>query len=180
VFCLAKPDFTLSRGDQPLTEPDGPDWRFRALATLGLGAIWLGLTGGEARALVIGLPVVSLAVMAAEAAEGGRYLPALWRLPGFAVRFGAEIAVSAWDVTRRVLARDPAFRPGLMRYRVRLQGEGARAAFMNAVTLTPGTLSAGLAGDALTVHALDPSPAVTQSLLRLEARIAGLYGEALA
>jgi multisubunit Na+/H+ antiporter MnhE subunit len=162
-----------------LTEPEGPRWRFRLLATASLAAIWLGLTGGEVRALVIGAPVVALAVLAAERTGGARYLPLLRPLPGFLWRTGVEIARSAWDMARRILARDPGFAPALVAYPLRLRGEGALAAFMNAVTLTPGTLSAGLTDDRLAVHALDPGAETDDALRALEARVARLYGETL-
>jgi multicomponent Na+:H+ antiporter subunit E len=151
---------------------------FAALATVALAAIWLGLTGGEWRSLVVGAPVVALAVAAALATDARAHLPTSWRAPGFALGFAVEIVRSAWDVARRVLSRDPGLSPGAQVHVLRLRGDGARAAFMNAVTLTPGTLSARLDGDRLTVHALEPGEAVARSLSALEARIAALYGEA--
>ena len=153
---------------------------FAIAAALALGLLWLGLTGAEWRALVVGAPVVLVATAAAVATDGARHLPRLWPLPGFLLRFSADLARSAWDIARRVLAREPGFRPGTQVYHLRLQGDGARAAFMNAITLTPGTLSAALRDDRLIVHALDPGEAVQRELAALEARIGRLYGEALA
>jgi multicomponent Na+:H+ antiporter subunit E len=89
------------------------------------------------------------------------------------------LARSAVDLALRLARRDPDFAPGLVAYRVRLRGEGARAAFMNAVSLTPGSLSASLRGDWLIVHSLDGDrPDVRASLSTLESLVAELYDEA--
>jgi multicomponent Na+:H+ antiporter subunit E len=150
---------------------------FAVAAAVALGLLWLGLTGGEWRALVVGAPVVLLATATAVATDGLKHLPRPAPLPGFMLGFIADLARSAWDIARRVLARDPGFAPGTQVYRLRLRGDGARAAFMNAITLTPGTLSAALDGDRLTVHALNPGEAVSRDLAALEGRVGRLYGE---
>ena len=156
------------------------DIRFVTLAIAPFGALFAVLTGAEPRALIRGAPVAVAASLIAHAAGGARYLPRPWPALLFAPWFLKEIFVSAWALGRRLLARDPGFSPGVVCYPLRLESEGARAAFMNAVTLTPGTLSARLHGDALEVHALDADEDVAAALAPLEGRVGRLYGERLA
>jgi multicomponent Na+:H+ antiporter subunit E len=161
----------------PQLDGAGAQARLLALAVVAGASVWIGLTGAEPRSLVVGVPTVAAAAVAARVAGAGRHLPRAWAAPGFALRLLAEIFVSAWSVGRRLFAREPGFAPALTHYTLRLRGEGARAAFMNAVTLTPGTLSAGLDGDRLAVHALDGEAGLAPALEALEVRVAGLYGE---
>jgi multicomponent Na+:H+ antiporter subunit E len=167
---------------EPRPETSGAAWRrvpqAVLVALLGLGA-WTALTGGEPASLVVGLPAVALATAAslrAEAAPPGNP-SALVRFVPFFLR---EILASAWYVAARVFRRRLDLDPGLVTYRLRLEGQPARAAFMNAVTLTPGTLSADLRGDRLDVHALDRRGDPRASLAALEARIARLFDQPLA
>jgi multicomponent Na+:H+ antiporter subunit E len=140
-------------------------------------AAWLGLVGGDLASLVIGLPAIGLGYFAACRA-GARSVPIrIARLPGFCLGLLGEIATSGWRVARRVVAKEPGFAPAVQRYRVLLRSEAARATFMNAVTLTPGTLSAELRGDVLEVHALDGRANVATELGPLEAKIARLFDE---
>lgn len=165
--------------------PLGPSKRFSAdagriaqaivVALLGAGA-WMALTEGDTASLVVGVPTIALAVAAslgAEAAPPAR--PAA--LARFVPFFLREVFASAWFVASRALNPRPRLDPGIVVYRLRLESAPARAAFMNAVTLTPGTLSADLDGDRLSVHALDRGEDVPGALADLEARIARLFAE---
>ena len=138
------------------------------------------LTAGDASSAVIGVPTVLAAASLAMAARTGSMAPRLAATAAFVPWFLLALLRSAWSLARRVLRADPAFKPGVVPWRLRLSGEGARAAFMNAVTLTPGTLSAGLDGDVLAVHVLDTGEDPRADLDALERRIARLYGETLA
>ena len=151
-----------------------------ALALTGAAALaaWLALTGAQPRSLVVGVPTIVAALLAVRASGGAALWPRLLAVPGFALWLLVAMLRSAWDVARRMLASEHGFTPGMVRYELRLRGPGARAAYMNAITLTPGTLSAALDGDRLWVHALD-SPDI-EALTDLEGRIARLYGERLA
>ena len=168
------------RGSEPLALEARGAGRFFALALISCTLLWIALAGPEPRSAVIGAPAVAAAALAARATGGWRYLPRLTAAPGFALWLIGAIFASAWAVARRLIARDPRLVPTLAPFRLRLKGEGARAAFMNAVTLTPGTLSARLDGDVLQVHALDVDARLEAGLADLEARVARLYGERLA
>lgn len=150
-----------------------------AAVTVAASAAWIGLTGADPGALWIGAPTVALAVVAAARAGLPAMLPRARFAPGFALLFLSELFRSATGLALRLLRRDPGFAPGVVVHVMRLRGQGARAAFMNAVSLTPGSLSAALHGDRLTVHVLDgPTAQARAELAVLEARVARLYGEA--
>lgn len=156
--------------------PPGPAGAFLRAALAGAVA-WLALTEGDLSSLVIGAPTVLAAAWAATAAGLGRMLPRAGALAAFLPFFARELLASAALLARRVLSRDPGFRPGVTVWPLRLKGEGARAAFMNAVSLTPGTLSTRLDGDRLWVHVLDVGEDARPTLDALERRVARLYGE---
>ncbi|TVQ55065.1 MAG: cation transporter [Rhodobacteraceae bacterium] len=146
-----------------------------AVAALG----WLALTEGDLSSWAVGAPTVLAAAWAATSAGLGAVLPRPGALAAFAPLFLGALLRSAWSLALRSVARDPRFRPGVVSWPLRLKGVGARAAFMNAVSLTPGTLAARLDGDRLWVHVLDETVDETPALDALERRIARLYGEAL-
>lgn len=150
---------------------------FLRMALAGL-VVWIALTGGDPSSLVIGIPAVLAAAWVATTSGFGETMPRALPLLAFLPFFLGALLGSAWGLARRVLARDPQFRPGVIPWRLGLASEGARAAFMNVVSLTPGTLSASLDGDVLSVHVLDTEEDVAPSLADLERRVARLYGEA--
>jgi multisubunit Na+/H+ antiporter MnhE subunit len=149
------------------------------LAVAGAAALaWGGLTGFEAGAWWIGAPTVVLTTAVAAAAGLPEMAPRLHAVPRFTLGYAVELGQASAELARRLTHRDPGFAPGLLTHRLRLQGLGARAAFMNAVTLTPGSLSVALTGDDLLVHALDgDDPATRASLNALQNDVADLYGE---
>ena len=149
-------------------------------AAVTAGLSWALLTGGDAASAVVGLPTILAAALAATAAGAGAMAPRATALLAFLPFFLSAMMQSAWLLARRVMRRDPAFQPGIVAMRLRLTGEGARAAFMNAVSLTPGTLAAGLQGDVLSIHVLDLDEDHAPGLADLECRVARLYGEVLA
>lgn len=66
-------------------------------------------------------------------------------------------------------------RPGCLPYRTYLPEGRPRQLFAVAITLLPGTLTARIEDDVLTVHALSLSDATRTELAALEAHIAKLY-----
>jgi multicomponent Na+:H+ antiporter subunit E len=62
---------------------------------------------------------------------------------------------------------------------MRLQSAAARLVFVDSISLLPGTLSADLQGDLVTVHALDIGDDIERSLQTLERRVADLFDEGL-
>jgi len=148
-------------------------------ALLVCSVAWLALTEADAASWVVGAPTVLLA--AALAAPGGPRgqggaSPAVALV--FAGRLLRDIFESATRVAATVLRPRLDVAPGIAVYPLHLRDPRAQALFMNAVTLTPGTLSAAFDGDTLRVHALDVREDVAGALEPLEARVARLFGEA--
>ncbi|MDW7711911.1 MAG: Na+/H+ antiporter subunit E [Deferrisomatales bacterium] len=143
----------------------------------GYGLVWWALAGGEASSWVLGAPAVGAA-----AALGLRLSPPgtpPWRAGGvarFLPYFLWQSLRGGFDVAQRALAPGPPLTPGLLHLPWRLPEGPARVLFANAVSLSPGTLSAALGADGLTVHVLDLDRSVSSHLAVLEARVAGVFG----
>lgn len=141
---------------------------------------WLALTGGDGASFVVGIPVVLLAGGAAVRVRGGGAAtgwPKARALMAYGARLLWDVFASAWSLALRVLRPRMEVDPVVLHHRVSLQSPAARAAFMNAVTLTPGTLAADLVGDLLAVHSLDRRDAVLADLAALEARTARIFAD---
>lgn len=80
------------------------------------------------------------------------------------------------DVARRALAPSLPLAPGFLHYRIRLPQGPARVFFVNCISLLPGTFSARLEDDDLTVHHLAEPEAGRRRLAELEGRVGGLFG----
>src|SRR6056297_3610537 len=116
-------------------------------------ALWLILTGADIGSLMVGAPAILLAALASVSDTGAQGTPIrvvllLRFLPVFLLRS----VVAAFDVARRTFAPGLAISPGMVDYRLSLPPGVSRVVFMNTVSLLPGTLSATLEGDRLTVH----------------------------
>lgn len=80
------------------------------------------------------------------------------------------------DVSKRALSPRHRVQPFLIRYPLRLPPGKARIFFVISASLLPGTLSARLEGDDLTVHVLDRGIRAESVLRGLEARIGAVVG----
>jgi multicomponent Na+:H+ antiporter subunit E len=78
----------------------------------------------------------------------------------------------AWIALRAV----PDLRPGVRVLALRLPAGAARTLLVNTMSLLPGTLSAGLAGERLRLHVLDVRLPAEAELRAIEARIAVMFG----
>jgi multicomponent Na+:H+ antiporter subunit E len=97
-------------------------------------------------------------------------------LPGFFLFFLRSSMAGGLDVARRVLDPRLPVSPGFVVYRTKLPHGPGRVLFVNVISLLPGTVSAGLEGERLTVHALDAESAVDTALRDLEERVGQLFG----
>ena len=142
--------------------------------------VWLVLVGTDLQSWIIGVPAVVAATVAA-----GRLSrlvgtdPRPLALIAFVPFFVWESILGGIDVARRVLGPRVLIDPALVTYRPRLTDAAARVAFLDTISLLPGTLSADFRDGIAYVHALDGSDAVVAGLERLEARIARLFGQQL-
>lgn len=146
-----------------------------------MAALWWAITQGRSESWLFGAPVIVAAVAASFALQGRRR----WRLrPLAAARilpwFLARSLAAGADVALRVLRPRPRIAPAFVVVRTRLADPAARVLLADAMSLLPGTLSAGLHGDALELHVLDRAVPVADEVRAIEARIAGLLGLSLA
>ncbi|MFU8889456.1 MAG: Na+/H+ antiporter subunit E [Trueperaceae bacterium] len=78
------------------------------------------------------------------------------RVPGFALLTAKRIVIAAAQVLRIVMDPRLPIEPFVVRQTVHFDEEAARVVYANAITITPGTLTLDVDGDAVTVHALGP------------------------
>jgi multicomponent Na+:H+ antiporter subunit E len=142
-------------------------------------ALWWVLTGGDSPSWVIGAPAIGAALLVR---RGLRPLAAAKPSLGGGLRFLAGFfkasLVSGIDVVRRAFHPRLPLKPGLIDYGLSVQSPLARMLTAGTVSLLPGTLSAELKRDRLTVHVLDLDAPVLRDLQRTEALVAGLCASA--
>ena len=145
--------------------------------------LWWTLTAADSHSWIIGVPVV----LAATAASLALSPPSRWRislagLAGFIPYFTWRSMAGSVDVAWRVLHPRLPISPSFEEYPLRLPAEGpARVFFADIVSLLPGTLSAELRADSMTIHVLNgDSPNASTELQRLELKVGALFGLQLA
>ena len=144
------------------------------------GLAWLVLAGPDPASWIIGGPAVAGAVWA-KSRLSGRRLGGLSPLGviRFLPYFLWQSLKGGLDVALRVVGPRVRVDPGYIDYRLRLPRPSARVFFLDVVNLLPGTLTADISGDTARIHALDKGTDPVQSLMRLEERVAALFGESL-
>lgn len=141
--------------------------------------LWLLLEGGDPAGWVIGLPAVAAATLSSLRLWSG---PAAspWGLVRFAPWFIRQSIDGAIDVASRALRPAMPLHPGVVTFRLRLPSGASRVALANVISMLPGTLSADLRADRLTIHALDTEQDLSAMLRDLEPRIADIFKVELA
>lgn len=145
----------------------------------GLAALWWVLTEGRG-AGVLALMVIPLAlaatfVLARPHVRRVSVLGLLRFLPFFlweSLRGGV-------DVARRALDPRLALAPATLDLRLRLSDERERVLLAGILSLVPGTVSAELSATHIRLHVLDHRLPIENTVRRVEARIAGVFGESL-
>lgn len=89
-----------------------------------------------------------------------------------------EILKSAWTVAKLVLHPGLPISPTMTRVQASQRGSAALATYANSITLTPGTLTVGLAGNELIVHALTRDGALDLESGRMDRRVSKFEGTA--
>jgi len=79
----------------------------------------------------------------------------LARLPAFVVVMVARVVRASFQVMMIVFDPRLPIAPEVIRHRARFSAEVGRAAFANAITITPGTLTLDVEDDTFVVHCLD-------------------------
>jgi len=155
-------------------------WRATALAVV-LAATWL-LWSGLYKPLLLALGAFSCALVVYLCARmrlfdysvlSFRYV---WRLLGYCVWLGKEIAKSSLQVSRAVLSPELTISPTV----VELDADGRHpvdlATLGNSITLTPGTLTIRIRDGRLIVHALTREGAEDVMDGEMNRRVARLWG----
>lgn len=140
--------------------------------------LWLVLAEAEPASWWIGLPAVVIAAVLSL-----RLLPpetlsprGIALLPPFFLWHSLRGGI---DVAWRALHPRLPIEPALIEHRLRLQSVLQRACMIDIVSLLPGTLSATLEGNTLTVHVLNRHVGIEHELQALETVIAGIFGTSL-
>ena len=89
-----------------------------------------------------------------------------------------EIVKSAWSVSRMVLDPRLPISPTMLRVKAGQKTQVGIATYANSITLTPGTLTVGVDGDGLLVHALDAGSADGLEAGTMNARVSRFEGKA--
>lgn len=156
------------------------DWITANAPALGIrlvvgAALWVVLTEGELKGWAVGL----LAIIAAAGASLRLLPPGSVRIsPRGLIRFLPFFLAASFsggiDVARRAMRRSPDLAPGFIEFPLRLRDPGPRTFFITLIGLLPGTLSARLDADSVSVHLLEVAPDRAEQLRRLESRVADL------
>lgn len=151
-------------------------WRSLFGTVGGLALLWVGLAGPDPASWVIGGPVIAAATALSLAFPPARRVRVA---PLGAIRFIGWFAVAslrgAIDVAGRALAWRMPLAPGIRSFETDLPPGAPRLVFVNAITLLPGTLSAGIRGTRVEVHMLDTRIDLAAELAPLEARVRALF-----
>ncbi|MGD9583142.1 MAG: Na+/H+ antiporter subunit E [Lysobacterales bacterium] len=138
--------------------------KYSLVLILMLSALWWILSGhGEPLLLALGALSVGLCLWLAlrmrAIDDDGHPLHPSWRLLVFWGFLCREILLSNLQVLRVILSPSMPLAPRLLRVRARQTSTLGRVTLANAITLTPGTVTLGIEGDELIVHALTAASA---------------------
>jgi multicomponent Na+:H+ antiporter subunit E len=137
--------------------------------------LWFALAGSDRSSWSIGFPAVlfatALSLMLASPYPLRISLTGALRFIPF---FFHQSFSGAIDVMRRALSFQQLLDPGLISYTTLLPEGSARIFFVNSISLLPGTLSAELKDNRVTIHTIDMGLAVWANIQRLEYHVAAL------
>lgn len=136
--------------------------------------LWTLLSGGAAESWTVGAPAVLAATLISLRLWRGPLL-SLYGLIRFLPWFARQSVAGGLDVAVRALRPAMPLSPGMIRHTLRLPAGAPRIALANVISMLPGTLSADLDGDDLTVHALDARQDLHRMVTDLEPRIAAVF-----
>lgn len=143
--------------------------------------IWLVLCHGNLGSWLFGLPTIAIACwVSLHFAPPEPSIVSLKKLIIYIPFFIGRSILGSVDVMRRAVDPRLPLDPGFIDYPLSLPKGGARIFLANSVSLLPGTISADLKEDSLTIHTLDKKLPIFDNLSRLERLIADLYQVELA
>ncbi len=137
--------------------------------------LWYTLAGPDKTSWIIGIPAVAFAtVLSQMLAPSSRLRISPVGALHFIPFFLRQSFLGGIDVMRRALSFRQLLNPGLVSYTTQLPEGSARIFFVNTISLLPGTLSAELHGNQVTIHTLDLSLSIWANIQRLEYHVAAL------
>ncbi len=139
-----------------------------------LWGAWLLFSGGEGATHGALVALLAAAVMARFAGSPWPF-PRPLAIPGFVLAFVWRSFFGAIDVAWRALHRDLPLQPHWLEYHLHLTQPAARALFLGAISLMPGTLGADLKGDVVRVHGI--LDGLEDDLHLMERQIAAVFNE---
>ena len=148
---------------------------------LAFALLWWVLTAGDAASWIVGGPaVVAATVLSRRLAQTHSYGVRLGAASGYVLFFIGASVRGGWDVALRALlpGRRPA--PLFLYHQTMLPPGWPRALLANTVSLLPGTLTADIDGDRLTVHALSEDLQALAGIHDCETRIARMLSAPVA
>lgn len=148
-----------------------------------LFAFWLALSGHYTPFLVgVGLASAVLCAIAGRRMllvdPEGHPLQLLKGVVTYYPWLAWEIVKSAWSVTLIILNPRLPISPTMTRLRATQRSSAAIATYGNSITLTPGTLTVGVDGNDLVVHALTQDGALDLESGRMDRRVSRFEGAA--
>lgn len=124
--------------------------------------LWIIFNGRITREICLIGAVLSMGMYAFVCAFLGYSPRKDWQIlkkAGVLLRYGAKLMRDIWmanfTVLRFILSPKYRVEPRLVTFRTRLKTDAMRAILANSITLTPGTITAGVEEDVFTVHCLD-------------------------
>ena len=87
-----------------------------------------------------------------------------------------EIVVANVDVAKAILGLTDAVRPSVFTIKASQHTDLGKAIYANSITLTPGTVTIGLSGDEMTIHALTPAAREGLDTGEMDRRVTRLEG----
>jgi len=137
--------------------------------------IWWFITNGDPASWWIGIPAVVLALIVSSTMISPVFF--VWsEIPRFVAFFLWHSLLGGVDVARRDFSPSLPIAPGLLEYPLRLPPGLPQVFMANAVGLLPGTLSAELQNNVLSVHVLDRRSDVLTELDAVECSVARMFG----
>ncbi len=138
-------------------------------------AVWLTLTGSDTSSWIIGVPAVLFASkLSLMLAPPSQCLVSVSGALRFIPFFLYQSFRGGLDVMRRALSSQQLLDPGLVSYVTLLPEGSARIFFVNTISLLPGTLSAELHENTITIHTLDRGMSIWANIQTLEYHVAAL------
>jgi multicomponent Na+:H+ antiporter subunit E len=142
---------------------------------------WLALSGHYTPALITAGAVSALVCVLASVRMGiadaeGHPIHLVGRFVTYFPWILRQIAKSAWAVTKIIVNPALPISPTMTRVRASQKTSLGVVTYANSITLTPGTITTGIRGNVLTVHALVHEAAIDLEAGEMDARVARFEG----